>query len=137
MCSRDIASGGYDSGGGAGKCKSSRECFKNLFLSISSENRRVFRNGAGLVTPLFIRFDENRRPKKGRPRDGSVTKYKKTPARRASEKPCCGGSSYIARFSWIGCEPNRFMSVSPEPENHTHYHEGDGACPQLPILSMK
>ena len=53
MCSPDIASGGYDRGGGAGKCKIFQECFKNLFLSISYENTQttVVRSENGLNHP--------------------------------------------------------------------------------------
>ena len=39
---------------------------------------------------------------------------KKLPARRASERPWGGVSSYTLQFSWFGSEPHRFMSVSPE-----------------------
>ena len=49
----------------------------------------VFRYYAGIVTPLFIWYDDYRRPTNGRPRGGLVTKKikKDAPVRRASERP--------------------------------------------------
>ena len=55
-------------------------------------------------------------PPTGRSRGGSVTKFKKTITRRASERPW-GGVLRILDIFMVRVEPNRFMPVSPEPYN--------------------
>jgi len=65
---------------------------------------------------LSISYDVYRRPKTG-PRCGSVTKMPKNFLSAVPlKRPWGGGPSWRRRFSWLGCEPNRFMSVSPEPK---------------------
>jgi len=51
----------------------------------------------------------------GCPRGGSVTKNsKKTLYPQCLGEALMRGPSNIFRFSYFGCEPNRFMSGSPE-----------------------
>ena len=72
----------------------------------------VFRYNAGIVTNLSIVTMIAAAPDGvPPPADGWI---KKIPAHHASERHWCGSPSYKVRFSWIRCEPNRFMPVSIE-----------------------
>jgi len=74
----------------------------------------LFRYDTGIVATLSLRYDDCRRPSKGGPRGGSVSKIQNNSLpRRASKEALRRESIVWRRFSWSGCELP-FMSVSPE-----------------------